>query len=73
MEAVKVPPVPGLQKPLRRVGKRFQNRHVAALQKKKVKIPAGLKTRPAWLQQDRLGASPAVCRGKAWLLLLCKP
>jgi hypothetical protein len=36
-----------------------------AAPEKKVKKPAGLKTRPAWLQQDRLGANPAVCRGDA--------
>ncbi len=57
--------VPGVQKPPRQVGKRFRNRLVAAPMKEKVKRPAGLKTRPAWLQQDRLGASPAVCCGDA--------
>jgi hypothetical protein len=29
-------------------------------EKKKVKKPAGLKTGPTWLRQDRLGASPVV-------------
>jgi hypothetical protein len=59
---VKAPPVPGMQKPPRRVGKRFRE-HLVATPEVKVKKPAGLKTRPAWLQQDRLGANPAVCRG----------
>jgi hypothetical protein len=61
---VKAPLVPGVQKPPRRVGKRFRDRHVAAPEGK-VEKPAGLKTRPAWLGQDRLGANPAVCRGNA--------
>jgi hypothetical protein len=51
VEAVKAPSVPGVQKPHRWVGKRFQDRRVAARQKKKVKIPAGLITRLAWLRQ----------------------
>jgi hypothetical protein len=38
---------------------------VAAPKKKKVKRPAGLRTRPAWVQQDRLGARLAVCHGDA--------
>ncbi len=59
---VKAPPVPGVQKPPHRVGKRFWDRHVAAPERK-VKKPAGLKMRPAWLWQDHLGANPAVCRG----------
>ncbi len=54
--------VPGLQKPPRQVGKQFRNRLVAAPGKEKVKRPGGLRTRPAWLRQDRLGASPADCR-----------
>ncbi len=61
VEAVKAPPVPGMQKPPHRVGKRFRDHLEAAL--KEVKIPAGLKTRPSWRQQDRLGACPAVGRG----------
>ncbi len=73
---VMVPPVPGMQKPPRRVGKRFLDRLVAVLDEK-VKKPAGLTTRPAWLRQDRLGANPAVCRGdagcQAWRLRPCKP
>ncbi len=77
VEAVKAPAVKGVQKPPRQAGKRFRDRRVAVLQKKKVKIPAGLKTSPAWLRQDRLGASPAVCRGdagcQAWHPLQCKP
>jgi hypothetical protein len=48
-------PVPGMQKPSRRVGKRFRDRLVAAPERK-VKKPAGLKTRTTWLRQDRLGA-----------------
>ncbi len=65
VEAVKAPPVKGVQKPPRQVRKRFRDRRLVVLQKKKVKIPVGLKTRPAWLRQDRLGASPAFCRGDA--------
>ncbi len=61
---VKAPPVPGVQKPPYRVGKRFRDRLVVALERK-VEKPAGLKTRPAWLRQDRLGANPAVCRDDA--------
>jgi hypothetical protein len=34
VEAVKAPPVPGVQKPPRRVGKRFQDRLVVVLEKK---------------------------------------
>jgi hypothetical protein len=63
VEAVKALPVPGVQKPPRRVGKRFRDSFVAAPEKKKVKKPVGLKTRHAWLQQDRLGTNPAVCHG----------
>jgi hypothetical protein len=33
--------------------------------KERVKKPAGLKTRPTWLRQDCLGASPAVGCGDA--------
>ncbi len=77
VEAVKVPPVLGVQKPPRWVGKRFQDRRVVAPEKRRVKKAAGLKTRPAWLQQDRLGANPAVCRGdagcQAWCPRPCKP
>ncbi len=62
---VMAPPVPGMQKPPRRVGKRFRDRLVAAPEKRKVKRTVGLKTRPAWLRQDCLGVSPAVCRGDA--------
>jgi hypothetical protein len=49
---MKAPPVPGMQKPACRVGKR-----------KEVNKPAGLKTKPAWLRQDRLNVNPAVCHG----------
>ncbi len=58
---VKAPPVPAVQKPPRRVGKRFRD-HLAAAPEGKVEKPAGLKTKPAWLWQDRLGANPAVCQ-----------
>jgi hypothetical protein len=67
---VMVLPVPGVQKPPRRVGKRFLDRLVAAPEKK-VKKPAGLRMRPAWLRQDHLGANLAVCQ--AWGLRLCNP
>jgi hypothetical protein len=50
VEAVKAPPVPGVQKPTRRVGKQFRDRRVAVPMKMKEKRPAGLKTRPAWLR-----------------------
>jgi hypothetical protein len=55
VEAVKAPPVLGVQKPPRRVGKRFWDRLVAA-PGKKMKKPVGLKTRSAWLRGGRLGA-----------------
>jgi hypothetical protein len=65
-----------MQKSSRQVGKRFRERLVEAPKKKKVKKPAGLKTRPAWLQQDRLGASPVVYRSDAgfqtWCPLPCR-
>ncbi len=69
-------PVPGVQKPPHRVGKRFRD-HLMAAPEEEVKKPAGLKTRPARLRQDCLGANPAVCRGdagcQAWRLRPCKP
>ncbi len=72
-----VPSVLGVQKPPCWVGKRFQDHLVAVPEKKKVKKPAGLKTRPAWLRQDRLGVNPAVCGGnagcQAWNPQPCKP
>jgi hypothetical protein len=64
VEAVKAPPIPGMQKPPRRVGKQFRD-HVEAAPKMKVKIPAGLKTRAAWWRLDRLGACLAVGCGDA--------
>ncbi len=74
---VMAPPVPGVQKPPCRVGKRFQDRLVAAPEKEKLKRPAGLITRPGWLRRDRLGPSPAVCHGdagcQAWRSWPCKP
>jgi hypothetical protein len=69
-------PVPAVQQPPRRVGKRFWDRLVVALKKKKVKKTAGLKTRPAWLWQDCLGVIPVVYRSdagcQAWRLLPCR-
>jgi hypothetical protein len=76
VEIVKAPPVMGVQKPPRQVGKRFRDHHVAALGKN-VRKPSGLKTRPAWLRQDRLGVNPAVCRSdtgcQTWRLQPCRP
>ncbi len=73
-ESVMAPLDPGVQKPPCRVGKQFRDCLVAAMEEK-VKKPAGLNTRPAWLRQDRLGANPAVCRGdtgcQAWRPQLC--
>ncbi len=46
--SVKAPPVPGVQRPPRRVGKWF---HFVAAPEKKVKKPAGLQRRPAWWRQ----------------------
>jgi hypothetical protein len=37
VEAVEAPPVPGVQKPPRRVGKRFRDRLVVAPEKKKAR------------------------------------
>jgi hypothetical protein len=65
VEAVKALPVPGVQKPPCRVGKRFRDCFVVAPEKKKVKKPAGLKMRPAWLLRDLLGVNPVVYRGMA--------
>ncbi len=45
MEAVKAPPVPGMQKPSARVGKRFQDHFVEA-PRKKAKKPAVCKRDP---------------------------
>ncbi len=63
--SVKAPLILGVQKPPRWVGKRFRDCRVAAPEKKTVKSPAGLKTRPAWLRQHHLGASPVDCHGDA--------
>ncbi len=63
LEAVKVPPVPGVQKPPHWVGKRFRVCLMAAPGKKKVKKPGGLKTRPigcgrtAWAQTRQSAAA----------------
>ncbi len=62
---------PGHAKPPRWVGKRFRDRLETAL-KRKVELPAGLKMRPAWLRQDRLGANPVVCCGDAGCQALSK-
>ncbi len=64
MKPVMVPSVPGMQKPPHRVGKQFRDCFKAA-PKRKVKKPAGLKMRPAWLRQDCLSTNPVVCRGDA--------
>ncbi len=48
-------PVPDMQKPPCWEGKRFQDRLEAASEGK-VEIPAGLKTRPAWLRTRRSAA-----------------
>ncbi len=58
---VMAPPIPGVQKPPRQVGKRFRDR-LEAVPEGKVEIPKGLKMRPPWLRQDYLGANPAVFR-----------
>ncbi len=57
-------PVPGVQKPPRRVGKQFRD-CLEVAPEGKVETPAGLKTRPTWLQQGRVGANLAVCCGEA--------
>ncbi len=62
VDPVMAPPVRGMQKPPRRLGKRFRD-CLEAAPERKVKIPVGLKMRPAWLGQDCLGMNPAVCRG----------
>ncbi len=69
--AVKAQPVLGIQKALHQVGKWFRDRFVAVPEKRKVKKPVGLKTRPAWLWQDYLGTSMAGCQ--AWHPLPCRP
>jgi hypothetical protein len=51
---VKAPLASGVQKPPRWVGQRFWDRLKAAPMEK-VEKPAGLRTRPAGLRQDRLG------------------
>jgi hypothetical protein len=65
VEAVKVPPVLGVQKSPCQVGKRFRNCRVAALMKEKVKKPAGLKTRHVG-EFGKGWQSPKVC----WALVL---
>jgi hypothetical protein len=67
VETVTAPPVPGLQKPLRWVGKRFRDRFLAA----------AVQTTPAWTRRSHLGACPAVGRDgtdcKARCPQLCRP
>jgi hypothetical protein len=70
VEAVKAPPVPSMQKPPCRVGKWFRDHHVAAPMREKVKKPVGLKTRPAWLRQDRLGSDRLQGRRQLFTKLL---
>jgi hypothetical protein len=69
VEAVKVLPFPGVQKPPWRIGKWFLDRRVAAPMKEKVKKPAG--------KRDPLGCGKAVCHGdagcQAWHPRPCKP
>jgi hypothetical protein len=64
---VKAPPVPGMQKPPRRVGKRFHDRLVVAPEVK-VKQPAGLKTRPAWLPRFFAGGGIVMMLSSRFLL-----
>ncbi len=63
VETVLAPPSQGVQKTRQRLEKRFLDRRLAVPDEEKVKIPVGLTTRPAWRQQDRLGACPAVGHG----------
>ena len=76
VKAVKALPVPGVQKSPHQVGIWFRDRLGVAPEEKEKK-PAGLKTRPTWLQQDRLGANLAVCHDdagcEAWRPRPCKP
>jgi hypothetical protein len=68
VEARKELPARGVQKPPCRVGeKQFQGEFSAAPDGM-VKIPAGLRTRPAWWQLDRLGRQRpgSVCGGAPW-------
>jgi hypothetical protein len=72
---VMVLPVPDAQKLPCLLGKWFRDRLEAAPEGK-VEILVGLKMRPAWLWQNRLGTNPAVCCGdvgcQAWRPLLCR-
>jgi hypothetical protein len=67
VELMMTPPVPGMQKHPRRVGNWFRDR-LEVTPERNLKIPAGLKTRPAWLRQDRLGANPAGYQARRPLL-----
>ncbi len=70
---VMAPLVPAMQKPPCRAGKWFQDR-LMVTPEEKVKKAAGLKTRPAWLRQDRLGANAGGDAGcQVWHPQLCKP
>jgi hypothetical protein len=68
VEAVKAPPVPGVQKSPHRVGKQFRGRLVMAPKKKKVKKPAGLKRdllgcgRTAWARARQSAAAAQAAR-----------
>ncbi len=86
VDAMRVPPVQGMQKPPGWVGEKWFLDRLFSGPELKVKKPAGLKTRPACKQLDRLGglwlAWPlrqglAVWRGavdcQAWCLHPCKP
>ncbi len=64
---VKAPPVPGMQKPPRWVEKRFRDRLLAAPEVK-VKKPAGLKTRPAWLPRFFAGGGTVMMLSSRFLL-----
>ncbi len=77
LEALMAPPVQGMQKTGPRVEKQFLDHRLAAPEENKAEKPAGQQTRPAWWQQDHLGACPAVGRGVAgcqvWRPLQCRP
>jgi hypothetical protein len=79
MEAVKAPPVPGVQKPPHQVQKRFQDHRVAAPIKENVKKPVGLKmrhvdefrkgwqsTKVCWALVPRRIKIGSHCKAKEW-------
>ncbi len=55
VEAVKELPALSVQKPPRGLGEKWFPDQFSAAPAAMVEIPAGLKTRPAWWQLDRLG------------------